>query len=206
MQLTVFYDFLCPFAWRATRWLNQVVVQRPSVSITWRYFSLEQVNAPADSQWVLWEQEDDYAPLRDGWSSYRGLHAFWAAEAVRRQGSEITNRFRTAVFDARHAHKQDITNRATLATIAAECGVAMDQYTRDVHDRSLLETLKIDHEYAKKTYDCFGVPTLCYDDKNAVYVKLSEIVAESEVLPLFDEISHTFVQRPYVVELKRPNP
>jgi hypothetical protein len=66
--------------------------------------------------------------------------------------------------------------------------------------------LKRDHEYAKATYDCFGVPTLCFDDKNAVYVKLSEIVTAENVLPLFDDVAHMFVNRPYVAELKRPNP
>lgn len=206
MQLTVFFDFLCPFAWRASRWLDQVVVQRPSVSITWRYFSLEQVNAPADSGWFVWDQPDDYTGLRDGWSSYRGLHAFWAAEAVRRQGEDKFNRFRTALYDARHERKVDVAARSAVAEVAATCGIDMQTFSRDVHDRSLLEVLKRDHEYAKATYDCFGVPTLCFDDKNAVYVKLSEIVTAENVLPLFDDVAFTFVKRPYVVELKRPNP
>lgn len=206
MQLTVFFDFLCPFAWRASRWLDQVVVQRPSVSITWRYFSLEQVNAPADSGWFVWDQPDDYTGLRDGWSSYRGLHAFWAAEAVRRQGEDKFNRFRTALYDARHERKVDVAARSAVAEVAATCGIDMQTFSRDVHDRSLLEVLKRDHEYAKATYDCFGVPTLCFDNKNAVYVKLSEIVTAENVLPLFDDVAFTFVKRPYVVELKRPNP
>jgi len=206
MQLTVFFDFLCPYAWRASRWLDQVVVQRPTLSITWRYFSLEQVNAPADANWYVWDQPDDYTGLREGWSSYRGLHAFWAAEAVRRQGEAQFNRFRTALYDARHERNVNVAARDSVAEIAATCDVDMARYTHDVHDRSLLEVLKRDHEYAKATYDCFGVPTLCFDDKNAVYVKLSEIVTAENVLPLFDDVAHMFVNRPYVAELKRPNP
>jgi predicted DsbA family dithiol-disulfide isomerase len=206
MQLTVFFDFLCPYAWRASRWLDQVIVQRPTVSITWRYFSLEQVNAPADANWYVWDQPDDYTGLREGWSSYRGLHAFWAAEAVRRQGEAEFNRFRTALYDARHERNVDVASRDSVAEIAATCDVDMALFSHDVHDRSLLEVLKRDHEYAKTTYDCFGVPTLCFDDKNAVYVKLSEIVTAENVLPLFDDVAHMFVNRPYVAELKRPNP
>ncbi|MEY3989521.1 MAG: hypothetical protein RI985_602 [Chloroflexota bacterium] len=206
MQLTVFFDFLCPYAWRASRWLDLVVAQRPSVSITWRYFSLEQVNAPADANWYVWDQPDDYTGLREGWSSYRGLHAFWAAEAVRRQGEAQFNQFRSALYDARHERKVDVASRDAVAEVAATCGIDMAQYQRDVRDRSLLEVLKRDHEYAKATYDCFGVPTLCFDDKNAVYVKLSEIVTAENVLPLFDDVAYTFVKRPYVAELKRPNP
>ena len=100
----------------------------------------------------------------------------------------------------------DIGVPANLASVAERVGVDMPQYLRDTQDRSLLTTLQRDHEYAKQTYDCFGVPTLCFDDKNAVYVKLSQIVSEADALPLFDDITRQFTQRSWLAELKRPNP
>jgi predicted DsbA family dithiol-disulfide isomerase len=203
MQLTVYFDYLCPYAWRASRWLDLVVAQRPDVAITWRYFSLEQVNTPADSDWRLWEQSIDFRG-RNGWTT--GLHAFWASEAVRQQSEALFLAFRTAVYDARHEDKMDIGVPENLAGVAERIGVDMQQYQRDTQDRSLLATLQRDHEYAKQTYDCFGVPTLCFDDKNAVYVKLSEIVSEVDALPVFDDITRQFTQRPWLAELKRPNP
>jgi predicted DsbA family dithiol-disulfide isomerase len=39
MKMTVFFDVLCPFAWRASRWLDLVVAQKPEVQIDWRFFT-----------------------------------------------------------------------------------------------------------------------------------------------------------------------
>jgi predicted DsbA family dithiol-disulfide isomerase len=206
MQLTVFFDFLCPYAWRASRWLDMVVEQRPEVVIDWRYFSLEQVNTPADSAWKVWEQDGDGYARHDGTTTWGGLHGFWAAEAVRRQSPALFSAFRTAVYDARHQDKIALNERAPLAAIAAQCGVDMAQFAVDTHDKSLLTVLQRDHEYARAQYTCFGVPTLCFDDRNAVYVKLSEIIDANQVLPLFDDIASSFTKRPWLVELKRPNP
>jgi hypothetical protein len=76
MQLTVFFDFLCPYAWRASRWLDMVVAQRPEVVIDWRYFSLEQVNTPADSAWKVWEQDGDGYARHDGTTTWVGCTGF----------------------------------------------------------------------------------------------------------------------------------
>ncbi len=206
MQLTVFYDVLCPFAWRASRWLDLVVAQRPEVVIEWCYFSLEQINTPAESEWKIWNQEHDYSGAKEGWETFRGLNLFWGAEAVRRQSSRAFQLFRANAYEARHTAKTDVTSRAGVAAVAATCGIDMQRYAADVQDRSLLAALKRDHEYAVSQYRAFGVPTLCFDEKNAVYVKLSEIVSAADALALFDDISRDFTTRPWLVELKRPNP
>lgn len=151
MHISVFFDYLCPFAWRASRWLDVVVAQRPDVTIDWRYFSLEQVNVPAESDWRLWEQETDYAGF-NGWNKYRGLNAFWATEAVRRQDVGAFQQFRRAVYDARHEANHDIHDRQLLAEIARGTGIDMARYQHDVADRSLLAVLQGDHEYARATY------------------------------------------------------
>jgi len=206
MQLTVFFDVLCPYAWRTSRWLDLVVAQRPSVVIEWRYFSLEQINTPADSDWKIWNQTHDYAGAKEGWENFRGLNLFWGAEAVRRQSSTAFQTFRARAYEARHTDKSDVATRAGVAAIAAACGIDMARYHADVQDRTLLTTLQRDHEYAVAQYNAFGVPTLCFDEKNAVYVKLSEIITAADALPLFDDISRDFTTRPWLVELKRPNP
>jgi len=206
MKLTVFFDVLCPYAWRASRWLDLVVAQRPSVVIEWRYFSLEQINTPPDSDWKIWNQLHDYAGAKEGWENFRGLNLFWGAEAIRRQSSTAFQTFRAHAYEARHTDKSDVATRAGVAAVAARCGIDMARYHADVQDRSLLSTLQRDHEYAVSQYNAFGVPTLCFDEKNAVYVKLSEIVSAAEALPLFDDISRDFTTRPWLVELKRPNP
>lgn len=205
MHITVFFDYLCPFAWRASRWLDVLATQRPELVIDWRYFSLEQVNVPADSDWRLWEQSPDYAGF-NGWNKYRGLNAFWATEAVRRQDAGAFSQFRRAVYDARHEANLDIHDRQVLAEMAQRTGIDMERYARDVADRSLLTVLQHDHEYAKATYQCFGVPTVCFDNGYAVYIKLSALVSDADAGPLFDDVCHNATHRPWLAELKRPNP
>lgn len=206
MKLTVFYDFLCPIAWRTSRWLDLVVAQRPDVVIDWRFFSIEQVNTPAESSWKLWEQEHDYAPGKQGWENFRGLNLFWGGAAARRQGAAAAAAFRAKAYEARHHDQVDVVSRAGVAAVAATCGLDMVQYHADVADRTLLEMLKTDHEYAVAQYQCFGTPTLCYDEKNAVYVKLTDHVSAADALPLFDDVTRQFTTRPWLAELKRPNP
>ena len=206
MKRTVFYDVLCPFAWRTSRWLDVVVAQRPSVDIEWRYFSLEQINTPAESDWKIWNQAHDYVGAKEGWENFRGLNLFWGAEAVRRQSAAAFQTFRGRAYEARHTEKSDVTTRAGVAAVAATCGIDMQRYHADVQDRTLLGALQRDHEYAVAQYKAFGVPTLCFDEKNAVYVKLGEIVSDNDALPLFDDITRDFTTRPWLVELKRPNP
>ncbi|NJL34263.1 MAG: hypothetical protein HC893_10850 [Chloroflexaceae bacterium] len=71
ISISVFFDFLCPYAYRTAMWLDQVrdkMVDR-DFEINWRYFSLEQVNLPAGSDWKVWEQADEYEhpnPERNG--------------------------------------------------------------------------------------------------------------------------------------------
>ena len=206
MKLTVFFDFLCPIAWRTSRWLDMVVAQRPSVSVEWRFFSIEQVNIPAESSWKLWEQEHDYAPGKAGWENFRGLNLFWAGAAARRQSEAAFNTFRAQAYEARHHEKIDVVTRAGVAAVAARCGLDMARFNADVQDRALLAALQTDHEYAVAQYQCFGTPTLCYDEKNAVYVKLSDFVSAENALPFFDDVTRDFTTRPWLAELKRPNP
>lgn len=205
MHISVFFDYLCPFAWRASRWLDLVTVQRPDLTIDWRYFSLEQVNAPADSDWRLWEQPADYTGA-NGSGKYRALNAFWATEAVRRQDVGAFQQFRRAVYDARHELNLDLHDRQALAEIAQSTGIDMAQYTRDMADRSLLVALQRDHEYGKATYQCFGVPTVCFANGYAVYIKLSALVSDEDAGPLFDDVCQNAMHRPWLAELKRPNP
>jgi predicted DsbA family dithiol-disulfide isomerase len=207
IEVTVHIDFLCPFAYRASQWFDILKEQRPdALAITWKYFSLEQINTPADLDWRVWEQPADY-PGRPGSNpNYRALHAFWAAEAARRQGDAAFNAFRTALFNARHREKLDFSDRAAIAAVAAGIDLDMDRFAADVQDRALLEALRRDHEGARAQYDTFGVPTICFDERNAIYLKLGEVPPAEEAWPFFEQLRADIVGRPWLVEIKRPNP
>src|SRR5487761_733112 len=60
-KFDLFYDYLCPFAYRASVLLQNVKDsgERP-LDITWRYFSLVQVNSKVEG-FTVWESLDSEA-------------------------------------------------------------------------------------------------------------------------------------------------
>jgi predicted DsbA family dithiol-disulfide isomerase len=205
-EITVFIDVLCPFAYRASQWLDQLQQQRPdALVIRWRLFSLEQVNTPADSDWRIWQQAADY-PGRPGSNPrYRALPAFWALAAAQRQGPAAFDAVRRALFDARHGHGLDLVDLAGIRAVVSGCGLDMARYDADVADRDVLGQLQVDHEAAVAHYRAFGVPTICFDDQHAIYLKLALVPPDDDAWPFFEELRRSITGRPWLSEIKRPN-
>jgi hypothetical protein len=112
----------------------------PKLTLNWRYFSLEQANNEQGPQWKIWEQHEDYPS--------RGLHAFWAAEAARRQGEAAFDRFHFALLEARHEQRRDIADMNILTEVAGSVGLDMTQLQKDCANRHLLAKLAKDHTFA----------------------------------------------------------
>jgi predicted DsbA family dithiol-disulfide isomerase len=166
------------------------------VVVNWRYFSLEQVNSQQGPDWRVWEQPDDYPG--------KGLRAFWAAEAARRQGQAAFAHFHLALLRARHEERRDIADVNVLTEIAAGVGLQMAEFSRDLADRDLLVKLAEDHTFAAETLGVFGVPTLVFPDQQAVFVRVSPPPPPAECLSVFFEIHTLADRRRYVQEVKRP--
>jgi predicted DsbA family dithiol-disulfide isomerase len=203
--LTVYFDFLCPFVHRLSLWLDQVAQQRGGLNVTWKYFSLEQMNAP-DDDWCLWEQPEDYISLIGGSPEYRGLIPFWGAEAARQQGASAFEQFRQALFHARHSGGLDFSLRANVRSIATQVGLDMDRFDADFTDRRLLEAIRHDFEEACNQYKVFGVPTICYDANNTIFLKLMQVPPADDAVPFFEELYRSFTSRHWLAEIKRPGP
>ncbi|MCU0490825.1 MAG: DsbA family protein [Chloroflexaceae bacterium] len=206
ISITFYFDYLCPFAYRTVQWISQVQEQLgDGLSVNWKYFSLEQINTPADSDWKVWEQDEGYT-RPNGSPEYRSLLAFWAAEAVRQQGPALFLRFHHALYHARHRDKLDFANREGIAAVAASVGVDMERFNQDFHDRGMLEALRESHEQARAQYQAFGVPTICFDAENAIYLKLMEVPPADDAVALFHELHQSITARRWLAEVKRPNP
>ena len=76
-------------------WLDRVKrVYGDDLEVTWKNFSLEQVNSKEGPEWKSWEQGDP--------TERRSLLSQMAAEAARRQGPELYDKFHLALLTARH--------------------------------------------------------------------------------------------------------
>lgn len=168
----------------------------PKLTINWKYFSLEQVNSQQGDQWKIWEQPEDYPS--------RGLRAFWAAEAARRQGETAFSCFHIALLRARHEQRRDIADMNTLIEVAESADLEMTQFQKDLSDRQLLARLAEDHTFAVETLGVFGTPTLVFPERQAVFLKISPLPSPEECLSVFTELRQLAERRQYIQEVKRP--
>lgn len=206
-RITLYFDFLCPFAYRVSCWLDNVQEQvGTGLHIDWKYFSLEQNLMSETEGWHLWEQPEDYPDVTGRGQHTRALLAFWGAEAARRQGIDAFHRFRQALYHARHHDELDMSQRPNIELVARQVGLDMEQFRHAFADRSLLNTLRHNHEEARTRHDIFGVPTICFDDDNRIFLKLMQVPPPEESLPLFKELHTSFTNWRWLAEIKRPNP
>ena len=166
------------------------------VKMNWKYFSLEQVNNQQESHWKIWEQPEGYVS--------RGLYAFWAAEAARKQGDIAFQSFHIALLRAKHEKRLDITSIDTLSELAESVNLEMNQFRKDIGDNRLLAKLAEDHTFAVETLGIFGTPTLVFPEGLAIFLKMTSPPSPVDSLSVFTELSHLAERRQYILEIKRP--
>ena len=192
-QLDVFYDYLCPFVFRASVLLKNVKDsgERP-LDIRWRYFSLIQVNSKVEG-FTVWDASDAEA---------RGRLAFKAAEAARRQNA--FEDFHMALLRARHEQRVDIDEIAVVEQIAEDSGLDLDRFRKDIADPEIVSALERDHRVAVADYGVFGTPTFIFEGGAAAYVRLSEPPEASDSVAIFDRVIAIGAEEPRILEIKRP--
>jgi len=168
----------------------------PELTINWRYFSLEQVNSQQGPQWKIWEQAEGYTS--------RGLPAFRAASAARRQGEAAFDRFHISLLRAKHEQQRDIADMNTLVEVAESVGLEMTHFRKDLADHRLSTKLVEDHTFAVESLGVFGTPTLVFAQRQAIFLKMSVPPPPEESLGVFNELRHLADQRRYIQEIKRP--
>ena len=131
MQVTYYFDPLCPFTWRTSRWLTTVAPER-GLDIHWRPFSLAILNggvASAPEQWRA-PSEASFSALRLI-ASLRGDNA-----TIGRFYTEIGNR----------THEAGAMISAEIVRAAAEAAGITD--TKALDDESLDAAVQESHDEA----------------------------------------------------------
>jgi len=192
MEFELYYDYLCPFVYRASLLLANVAAERP-IDIRWRYFSLAQVNSKEEG-WTAWA-----APAAE---RVRGRLAFKAAEAARRQ--DRFDPFHANLLAARHQDRLDIEDAKVVDQVAEESGLKLERFRRDLADPTILEALARDHKYAVATHGVFGTPTFVFPNRASAYIRLAEAPSGADALQLFDSLLAIAADEPRVLEIKRP--
>jgi predicted DsbA family dithiol-disulfide isomerase len=190
----VFFDYTCPFVYRIARLLDGVRrTGKPGIRVGWRYFSLTQVNSKVEG-WTVWD-----APASE---KVRGRLAFQAAEAARRQGR--FEELHMPLLEARHRDGLDLDDVHIVEKVAAEGGLELNRFRRDLNDPATIDALALDHQHAVRDLGVFGTPTLVFEDGTSAYVRLSDAVNGVPAPDLFERLVSVAGAEPRILEIKRP--
>ncbi|MBU4318723.1 MAG: DsbA family protein [Proteobacteria bacterium] len=198
IQLTAYYDYICPFCNRMALLLNSIkTIQGKDFSIQWKAFSIEQQNSSKGPDYKLWEHPE--APSK-------GLKALAASKAAENQGEDVFLALHDELFKAGWKRKENIADDAVLLSVAESAGLEMDRFKKEMKNSAVWNAVGKDHREARDKHNIFGVPTLVFQKGRPVYVKLTDLPpSDSERLSLFELIRDMAEDRPYLMELKRPD-
>ena len=200
VALDVYFDFACPYVHSAAVWLREVRRQLgdDSVAVTWKFFPLEEVNAPPDADMPVW----DLPPERRS----RGRDSFHAAAAARQQGREAFERFHNELLTLKHEEGQDHGKRSTLDAAASRAGLDLARFAADLDDRGLLSEIKNDYIAGREGLGVFGTPTFVFSDGRSAYLRILPPPPPEEAVAFWLDFVRQVRDRPFLHEIKRPRP
>jgi predicted DsbA family dithiol-disulfide isomerase len=194
IRFDVFFDYWCPYVYRASLLLDAVRLAGRELEVRWRYFSLTQVNSKDDG-WTVWD-----APATE---PVKGRLAFAAAESARRQGR--FEQLHRALLDARHRDGKDLDDAEVVRSAAAGAGLDLGRLSSDLGDPAILDSLESDHRHAVAELGVFGTPTFVFSDGASAYVRLTAPRAQADgSLQVFDRLLAVAAAEPRILEIKRP--
>jgi predicted DsbA family dithiol-disulfide isomerase len=196
-RIDVYYDFACPWAWGGQVWLDQVrEAPDDGITIQWKYFPLEQVNAK-DPAFKLWEQPND--------ATSSTLRSFQGQHAATKQGVDAGTAFRAALFRKRHVDGRNLGKQDVLESAAAEAGLDMDQFRLDLASDEVFQIIKHDYEEGRRI-GVFGTPTIIFENGEGAYLQVDYRNLPSDPVEFWHEFVTIVRDRPEVREIKRPQP
>lgn len=195
-KVDVYFDYACPFADTAVRWVNELKKQiGDEVQFEFKFFPLEQVNAPADIEEAIWDlPRENRSPAR---------HSMQAGAAALQQGPDAFDAFNLALMTLKHSEGKEHGKRATILEAAQRAGLNMKQFEEDLEDDSLLDIVREHYETGVQEHGVFGTPTFVFPTGDAVYLQVLPAPTAEEAVPLWREFAATAVGRPNYREFKR---
>lgn len=199
-RVTVFYDYMCPFCWRAAE-VFELAAGPLDLDVTWQHFSIYQLNYDlnAPGTWQLWNERLDHSDD----NGCKGLLPFMASQAARQQGRKAHDAFRLELQRAVHRDYRQM-NLATILDVVEGVGLQRERFNDDLANPENRTTLAQEHAKAA-SHDLFGTPTVVFQGSGAAYFRLSELPrSQSEAVDLVNHTKLMLERYPYLQTLRRP--
>src|SRR5262245_8605249 len=191
-RLEWFFDPMCPYAYQASKWIREVREQVP-VDITWRFFSLEEINRE-DGKRHPWERPWSY-----------GFGQMRVGALIRReQGNDAIDRWYATVGPAFFDHGVRTHEPEVHAEVIAAAGFDPSLVERAIADETTIADVRADHDEVVATHGGHGVPTIVFESGYAVYGPVVVPAPTGEdALALWDLVK-SMARFPHLYELRHP--
>ena len=183
------FDPMCPFAYQTSLWIRDVRDQT-GLEVTWRFFSLEEVNR-VEGKKHPWEREWSY-----GWSLMR------IGALLRRRDPALLDRWYAVIGHELHTlggkpHDPEVARR-----LLTDIGVDAALLDQALDDPSTHDDVRADHQ---RVLDAggYGGPTLFLDGQCLFGPVLVGPPSGADALRLWDVV-RGMAALPHVYELQRP--
>jgi 2-hydroxychromene-2-carboxylate isomerase len=186
-----FFDPMCPWAYQTSVWIREVRRLRP-LDITWRFFSLEEINRP-DGKRHPWER-----PIAYGWTPMR------VGALLRRHDPALLDRWYEVCGRTLHEEGGRFYDETTAKRLLLEIGAEPRVWDEALADGTTHDDVRADHVEAVSRYGAFGVPVIVLPGGKAVF---GPVVVPAplgdDALALWD-LTIAYSRIPGLFELKTP--
>lgn len=192
MQLDIFYSYACRDSYLVFAWLKEVKKSGQPLETNWHPFAI-QMDDP-DQYWKR--------PWKFANSELRG---FIAAEAAKRQGTQLFFRFHDALESAVHEQLLELGDESTLVGAAQQASLDMNRFRMDWVDPQLTQIAQRSHVQAVEHWNVSGTPTLVFRNGHSFHLELSTIPHGADALETFQAVETLAVRQPNIQILRQTN-
>ncbi len=149
-QIVFHFDPMCPYAYQTSVWIREVRRQL-GIDITWKFFSLEEVNLVPGKRHP-WERPWSY-----------GFGQMRVGALIRRElGNDALDRWYATVGHAFFHDGLKTHVPKVHASVIAAAGFDPAFVERAIADSTTLDEVRDEHEAAAAQYGAHGVPTIIF--------------------------------------------
>jgi len=190
--IVFYFDPMCPYAYQSSRWIRDVRA-RIGLDITWRFFSLEEVNLVAGKR----------HPWDRPWSF--GFGQMRVGALIRRElGNDALDRWYARVGHAFFYDGLKTHVPAIHAEVIAAAGFDPAFVERAIGDESTLTEVRDEHLDAAARYGAHGVPTIVFESGYAVYGPVVVPAPEGDDAIALWDLTRSMQRFPHLYELRHP--
>jgi 2-hydroxychromene-2-carboxylate isomerase len=189
----LYFDPMCPYAYQTSRWIREVRAE-VGVAVTWKFFSLEEVNL-VEGRKHPWER-----PWSFGFGQMR------VGALIRRElGNDAVDRWYEAIGHAFFYEGIKTHEPEQHADVISGAGFDPGLVQRAVDDDSTLAEVRDEHLHAVATYGMHGVATLVFPETQyAVFGPVVVPAPTGEEAVALWELVRSMQRFPHLYELRHP--